>query len=211
MKINNLSNVSFKSVYVVDDGFQKDPSIPMRRDIAESLSQTKRNTEVLYDLLKVGGPNRQLGLIKNGGLFKHCNSVECFADAIEMHSSPLMLIDDEISTPVKEVGDFVHQAHSDLAEVTQMDIPTLKSKLSVSEIQQVIADRIEARTEGMLNPEKFDYEQALLRKLRTKAALEYKALYDKLAKQAITLKSEAIEGTKNVIMSAAKSLTQYRK
>lgn len=213
MKINNLSNVSFKSIYVVDDGFKNDPNVPMRRDIAKFLNQINRNTEKLYDLLSLGGENTQVRLMHNGGMFRGMAPEALSEDLVNSNCPPLLLVDDKVSQPAKKVGNFVKQVEDELIHVNSLNLATIKSRLSPGEIQQVMQQRESNLASGAVDTEMFDFTLAFVEKVKKEAARGYKKLYAEFAAgDVIKLPANGVEETRKAMLNSGLGfLSKFRK
>lgn len=200
MKINNLSNVSFKSVYIVEGP-------PKASYESETVPTRSTFTGELFDMLSLNGSNQQIALMKKGGMFKDDGVNRCLVDAIDVNSPPLLLVDGGSDQPAKRVKSFVKRTETRLKQVDKLDIEQLKSRLAKREIERALR---EANEETFLDA-KTTLATGLTQKIKINAARRYKKIYEELAQQAIIIRLEAIDEIKQAIMDTAKLLSQFRK
>lgn len=198
MKVSNLSNVSFKSVYIVEE---------KPRNSREMLESSEKSaTEKLYDLLS---SSKQVALMENGGLFIPGQFGNVRADAVDVHTPALLLVDDKVSQPVTQVNQLAKKILAKLDKVRDMNYSQLKKNLSKKTFNEIF-DEAKREKGGII----YVYNRIIAcveDKIKTRGAKEYKKLYAKLAAGATTLSKEALVEVKAHIESLPLMLGQYRK
>jgi hypothetical protein len=211
MKISNVSrDIAFKSIYIVES------TNSGQQDSIKGLASAnvpKTETEVLFDLLNAGGRNSKTKLIRNGGAFKPEERSRCIADAIELNSPPLLLVDDEVSRPGERIDEFKRSVEAKWSKISEInDVGVLKSELTPQEIAQVIREMDAKAATGRPVIELVHFATAVQQKIGTEAALRFKSLYAELAAgDIIQLPKEVIGKVRQAIMDNVKLLAQCKK
>lgn len=200
MRINNISDVSFKGVYVVEGppkaSWEADASVPKQTLSGE-----------LFTQLSLAGYNKQIALMKKGGMFQNTGIKENLADNIDINFPPLLLVNDNEGQPAKKVKRFVHRTMIKLKKVYKLNVKQLKSGLTTAEINEAL----QTAREGKAPSEKTALAKALVEKTKINAAKRYKQLYEELAQKAVVKKltgvdSDAIGYMMQEIKSSSKLL-----
>lgn len=206
MKINNLSNISFKSVYVVESN-TPEPESDMEK-IMRSFRGEKTSAEQIYDLLSLGGENKQVALMYDGGMFIPEGGRPAF---ISTDDPALLLLDDEVDKPATRLNEFKKEALEESSGLNELTLDGLKAKLTPEEIAKASEDLLEINSKGSFEAEEFNLGLIVQQKMIRQVTERYRALYAEFAKQAIPLRAEAISGVKRAIMDTAKVLANFKK
>lgn len=206
MKINNLSNVSFKSVYVVESNTPEHES-DMEK-IMRSFRGEKTSAEKIYDLLSLGGENEQVALMYDGDMFIPGGNRPAL---ISTDDPALLLLDDEVGKPVTRLNGFKKEALEESSGLNELTLDGLKAKLTPEEIAKASADLLEINAKGSFEAEEFNLGLIVQEKMIRQVTERYRALYAEFAKQAIPLRAEAIDGVKQAIMNTGNLLSRFKK
>lgn len=201
MKTNNISNVSFKSVYIVESSTPEPQS--EQEQIMRLLQRKKSSTEKLYDLLSVGGENKKVALINNGGLFMP--ELGC-PTLVSIDDPQLLLVDDEIDQPVARFNEFNEKALAESTAVNKMTLDELKAKLSTEEIEAELRQMREINPSGCHTDEAFSFGLKVQQKVISQATEQYQKLYAEFLKQAKKLPETIVEQTKKAMQKTGLDL-----
>lgn len=233
MRINNVSNVSFKSVYAVDEG-EDSQGRWLQRFLQSDTEITETGT--LFKVLNPNDSNPLIRLMKDGGMFGKSSSAgsmfHSFADGVNIIAQPLILVDDETGRPVQELDAFVKGTEVELSTLDKIDADALRAKLTEKELREV-EERFQRgvtpprSVRGLplmapyLAPEGSNFYtrefltlERVRQKIRDRAAGQYKALYAKLASgEVIKLPKDSVELAKQFMQrgSAIEWLARFRK